>query len=120
LVLVHPQGIVDAQFFAGARLSIVGGANPEASGVTMTDAEQPKASAWMKAFKRIFAVLAVCWAVFCLIVVAAILYRRQGQLRSGDVTAVGIFLAGAVIVPALGYAFFFKLVPWIIEGFRKK
>jgi hypothetical protein len=29
-------------------------------------------------------------------------------------------LAAAVIVPALGYGFFFKVIPWIIEGFRKK
>jgi hypothetical protein len=65
-------------------------------------------------------VLAAFWAGFCLFVVAAIFYQRQGSLRSGDEKAVGIFLAAAVIAPALGYAFFFKLVPWIIERFRSK
>ena len=87
----------------------------------MTEEERPKGRMKYEAgFKRIYAVLAVCWAGFCVFVVAAILHRRHGPLRPGDETAVGIFLAAAVIVPALGYGFFFKVIPWIIEGFRKK
>jgi Na+/melibiose symporter-like transporter len=95
------------------------GQDSEGGDEAMTDEERPKTRMKYEAgFKRILAVLAVCWAVFCLIVVAAIFQHRQGPLRPGDETAVGIFLAAAVFVLVLGYVFFFKVVPWIIERFE--
>jgi hypothetical protein len=96
------------------------GADSEAAEEAMTDEERPNARPRLKyqaGFKRIFAVLAVCWVALCLIAVAATLHGPQNQL---DDAFVGVLLAAAVIVPALGYVFFFRVVPWIIEGFRKK
>jgi hypothetical protein len=71
----------------------------------MTDEEQPNARARMKyeaGLKRIFAVLAVCWVAAC---VAVAMHNHDAEV-----------LAAAVLWPALGYAFFFKVLPWIIEG----
>ena len=87
----------------------------------MTDEEQPKVRARLKyeaGFKRIFAVLAVCWLAYYLwpgIVVIV----RGGYINVGSLVS---RLAVAVIVLALGYIFFFffRVVPWIMEGFRNK
>ena len=73
---MRPEGIVDAQFFAGPRLSVESVARILRKGEeAMTDEERPKVRARLKyeaGFKRIFAVLAVCWAALCLILVAVV------------------------------------------------
>jgi hypothetical protein len=42
------------------------------------------------------------------------------KVRRGQPGFAPTSLVAAIIVPILGYVFFFKVVPWIIEGFRKK
>lgn len=78
--------------------------------------------------KRIYVVLVACWVAFLLrIPVVAILQEgvRHRGLGLGAILQEGLrpvslpgLLGLLVIPPTLGYAFFFGVIPWIIEGFR--
>ena len=67
----------------------------------------------MKWLKRIYAVLALCWVAYCLLFVDAITHGTW--FRRHDA-----FVLRGIIVPCLGYVFFFSFVPGIIAGFRNK
>jgi hypothetical protein len=67
-------------------------------------------------FKRIFAVLAVCWVAYFLWPGIAVIVLG-GYIDVGPLVS---RLAVAGIVLVLGYIFFFGVVPWIMEGFRNK
>ena len=65
--------------------------------------------------KRTWVVLSACWVGFLLLFpLGAILQRGPNPLTEHTVG----FLAAAIIPPALGYLCLFRVIPWIIEGFR--
>jgi len=61
---------------------------------------------YQRGFKRLFAVIAVCWMAFWL--------WAASQSPPQSYTLIIIAFA----VPAAGYALFFTVVPWIARGFK--
>jgi hypothetical protein len=64
-----------------------------------------------RGFKRIYAVLAVCW------IAVYIPYLINISRNNGLPTTLA-FALGVVLQLTLAYLFCFRIVPWIIKGFR--
>jgi len=67
-----------------------------------------------RGLKRIYAVLVVCWEVFCIGGLIVIASTDASDRELGIL----VFSAMAVVVPILGFALFFRVIPWIVRGFK--
>jgi hypothetical protein len=67
-----------------------------------------------RGLKLIYAVLVVCWIIFCVGGLIAVANSEATDREMGILA----FSAIAVVVPILGFALLFRVVPWIIRGFK--
>jgi peptidoglycan/LPS O-acetylase OafA/YrhL len=69
-----------------------------------------------RGWKRIYAVAVVCWVAFCLVCVW-MTENNPYNMASREEEVLWILVA-AILVPIVGYIFFFRAIPWIVRGFK--